>query len=174
MNNDNNTIVKYEVLPWSEHFNTGITEIDEQHKIWIYLLNTLAQHSSNCVDSVVLASVFDELFAYTQYHFQTEETIWTQFFSDDEWQIKHKHSHDSFIAQLQRLKSEENTQPLKQVVENVLEVLIPWLAYHILVSDKRMAKIVLDIQAGKSLALAKQHSDLEIANYRADDFYFKR
>lgn len=171
---NNNATTKYEILPWSEYFNTGITEIDEQHKKWIQLLNLLAEHSNNCADKALLDTVFNELFAYTEYHFQTEETIWQAFFPQDEWEKKHKEVHQRFVLELRQLKAKENTKALSQVVIDVLEFLVPWLAYHILVSDKRMANIVLAVQSGMSLELAKQQNEREIANYKPDNFSFKR
>lgn len=170
---NNNTITKYEVLPWGEYFSTGINVIDEQHKRWIQLLNLLAEQSNKHEDKTVLDNVFSELFAYTEYHFQTEEAIWQQFFPHDNWQIKHKQVHQCFIEELCRLKAEENTKPLAQVVVDILEFLVPWLAYHILVSDKRMANIVLAIQSGLSLEQAKHRNEREIANYKPDNFSFK-
>ena len=170
---NSNTKTKYEILPWGDYFNTGIAEIDEQHKKWIGLLNLLAEHSNSNTDSILLDTIFNELYAYTHYHFQTEEVIWQQFFPDDEWQAKHKNVHENFVLELNRLKAEKETTPLLQVVNNVLDFLVPWLAYHILVSDKRMATIVLDIQAGMSLEHAKQYHEQDIANYKPDNFSFK-
>ncbi|MFZ2724860.1 MAG: hemerythrin family protein [Methylococcaceae bacterium] len=171
MNND--TTTKYEVLPWSEYFNTGIAEIDEQHKKWITLLNLLAEHSNNHANETILDTVFNELFAYTEYHFATEESIWQRFFPDDEWESKHKEVHQCFIVELHKLKAEKETEPLEKVIIDVIEFLVPWLAYHILVTDKRMANIVLAIQSGMSLENAKQQSEQEIANYKPDNFSFK-
>jgi diguanylate cyclase (GGDEF)-like protein/PAS domain S-box-containing protein len=102
--------------------------------------------------------VFKELTDYAAYHFQTEEKIWHQFFPDNELESKHKDIHHSFLTEIIRLKEEEKNVPLEQVVEDILSFLTHWLVFHILDSDKRMAKVVLAVQTGVSLKLAIQQS----------------
>ena len=152
-----------EIFPWNENFKTGIASIDQQHLRLVDLINKLASHMIHQSDTATLDSIFTELSEYAVYHFHTEESIWSQYFLDDELETEHKQSHQDFIETVLGLKAEENTKPPGQIGTNILSFLTHWLAYHILDSDMRMAKAVLGIQSGLSLADAKAQAKMEMS-----------
>ncbi len=152
-----------EVFPWNSNFETGIADVDAQHRRLVELLNQLAGHLGNRSDPVELNQVFADLAAYADYHFKTEEGVWEPHFGDDAWYQGHKKVHESFIADVVALKEEEKTKPLETVVEDILKFLTHWLAFHILDSDKRMAKAVHAIESGKTLEAAKKQADEEMS-----------
>ncbi len=115
------------------------------------MINHLAQQSSY----TELNAIFDNLKNYAIYHFQTEEAIWKEYFKGDTWETAHKSGHQHFIEDVIKLKAEENVKSLDDVIANIVSFLTPWLAYHILDDDKRMAQAVLEIQKGKTLEKAK-------------------
>lgn len=155
-----------EVFPWNENFETGIVQIDEQHKRLVSLLNILASHLTAQADASLLDSILNELTEYASYHFQTEETIWQQFLGNqDDWALGHQQEHSDFIVEVLKLKQEEhnNNKTLNQVIEEALSFLIHWLAFHILDCDKRMAKTVLNMMhLGLDKEQAKQQVDLQM------------
>jgi diguanylate cyclase (GGDEF)-like protein/hemerythrin-like metal-binding protein/PAS domain S-box-containing protein len=144
-----------DIFPWNHNFDTGIEIIDEQHKKLLELVNSLAKHFVHQSDSLTLNSIFKEL---TDYHFETEEAIWHQFFPEDQLEIEHKKTHAKFIDELLELKNDDSAGA-EQVIENVLSFLTQWLAFHILDNDKRMSKIVFAMQSGKTFEEAKSQSD---------------
>ncbi|MGY6274221.1 bacteriohemerythrin [Methylomonas sp. MgM2] len=148
-----------EILPWNEAFETGLPEIDIQHKKLVRLINQLAQEWSSLVEVERLNLVLEELEAYASYHFQTEEAIWHRYLSEDAWEKSHKEAHQSFTNKIMQLKSQETSKPLDAVIEDVLKFLTHWLLYHILDSDMRMAKVVLLLKSGSTIAQAKEQSD---------------
>lgn len=151
-----------EIFPWNTNFETGISIIDEQHKKLIDLLNLLISHIAYQSDVPTLNFIFDELKEYTQHHFSTEEKIWQDYFFDDSWIEWHKHAHTDFISEVLKIK-EESTQSLDETIEEIVKFLTHWLAFHILDSDKRMAKVVLALPSGISLAQAKKNADEEMS-----------
>ena len=151
-----------DIFPWNKNFDTGIAIIDEQHKKLLELVNSLAKHFVNQSDVITLNNVFDELTAYTIYHFETEEAIWHQYFPDDELEIAHKATHQKFIDEIIRFRTEESKVGAEQVIENVLSFLTQWLAFHILDNDKRMAKTIQAIQNGSTIEEAKHESEGEM------------
>ncbi|MEY4592685.1 MAG: hypothetical protein RIR18_1580 [Pseudomonadota bacterium] len=144
-----------DIFPWDDNFNTGIDEIDEQHKRLVLLLNKLASHVAFRSDTIELNSIFDELIDYTVYHFETEEKIWDRYFIDDKAAAQHQATHASFVDMVQLLKDQQDKKPLRQIAEEALDYLVRWLASHILETDRFMAYAVAAIQAGKSLDEAK-------------------
>ena len=156
------TATNIDIFPWNNNFETGIEIIDEQHKKLLDLVNTLAKHFVHQSDLLTLDAIFDELASYAIYHFETEEAIWHQYFPDDELEIGHHETHQKFIVDVLELKNEQDQVNQEQVIENVLSFLTQWLAFHILDSDKRMAKTVLVMKNGLTLEEAKQQSESEM------------
>ena len=158
MKNNNTISDDFTIFPWDKNFETGIATIDEQHKVLVQILNKLAAHLANLSDVVELNEVFLELADYADYHFKTEEGIWNQYFKDDEWFIKHTHTHSSFIDDVLKMKENEEDKDFDEVIYDIVLYLSKWLAYHILDTDKRMAKVVLALDKGMSLQEAKDYA----------------
>jgi len=156
-------IAQIEIFPWNENFKTGIPEIDQQHKRLIDLLNQLVSHLAFQSDAPTLNTVFEELKNYAVEHFKTEEAIWHRHFPDDPWEISHRRAHDNFVDEVFRLKALEGTKPFDDVIEGIVTFLTSWLAYHILESDKRLAKVVLALPSGMSLEQAKELANNEMS-----------
>ena len=152
-----------EIFPWNDNFETGISIIDEQHRQLVQLLNELGQSVANHSRPVELDRVFNRLTSYAEFHFKTEEGIWNSHFRNDDWLMEHEHTHHSFIEKVASLKSEEKNKPLEDLIQDILSFLTQWLAFHILDSDKRMAKAVIAIRAGKNLEDAKDIADKEMS-----------
>ena len=161
------TLDGFEMFPWNKNFETGIHEIDAQHKHLVEILNQLAFYLGHRAESDDLNAIFEELFAYADYHFKSEELIWDSYLKDDEDVISHHQTHDSFIAEVVKLKKEEATQPIDDVIENILKFLSRWLAIHILNTDTRMAKIVLALRQGLDLVEAKKRAESEMTGEKA-------
>ncbi len=151
-----------EIFPWNDNFSIGIPEIDVQHKMLVQMLNKLGSDLVFNSEHIDLNQLFNELAEYAVFHFQTEENVWHQFLAGDRLEAAHKGSHESFVADLVKLKNEKSTKPLAEVLEDILIFLTHWLAYHILESDKRTAMIVLAVQSGMSIEQAKLKTHLEM------------
>ncbi len=159
MKKQSDVVEEFEVFPWHEHFDTGIEVLDEQHKNLVKLLNQLARSLAILADPIELNEVFDEMAAYADYHFQTEEAVWQSYFEEDSWCSSHHHAHNSFISEVLRLKEEEKTKPIEEVIEGILNFLTNWLRHHILDADKRMAMTLEAMDSGMSLEQAKEYAD---------------
>ena len=156
-------IIFFEIFPWNKNFETGIELIDEQHKQLVHILNKLAAHLANRSDEVVLNDIFDELANYADYHFKTEEEIWSGYFDGDEWYEKHEKTHRSFIGDVLALKENKDEKALDDVVYDIVSFLSKWLAYHILDTDKRMAKAVQALESGATMPEAKIRANDEMS-----------
>jgi len=152
-----------EVFPWNDNFETGISQIDTQHKVLVNLINQLASHLANQADIQTLDDIFTELVDYANYHFKYEESIWAQYLSEDVYFIEHKKTHAKFTLSTQKLKNLQSSKLAHEVVEDVLSFLTHWLADHILDSDMRMSKIVQALKSGVSLDIAKQQVEIEMS-----------
>lgn len=155
---------QFEVFPWNENFATGIALIDEQHQQLVHLINKLASHLSRGSSDIQMHEVFEELVAYADYHFRTEEQIWQPRFQDDPWFTEHKRVHDSFLPNAQQIHSRLQGEgaSFEKVLEAVLKFLVNWLVFHILDNDRRMAKVLRALDDGLGLEAAKERANQEM------------
>ncbi len=151
----------FQVFPWNDNFLTGVARIDEQHQVLVSLLNDLASQLVS-EDAIELSNVFDQLAAYAQHHFETEEGIWAPYFKDDPWFIEHQKTHASFLPKTLEIKAREGGNDLNDACESIIKFLIRWLAFHIIDSDQRMAIVIRKVDAGVSLDDAKDIADKEM------------
>ena len=147
-----------DIFPWNENFNTGVVQIDEQHRKLVELLNLLASHVAFEADIPALNVIFDELAGYAAYHFQTEEAIWHEHFPGDTLELNHQDTHANFIDVVIQLKGDGSTKPEEIIINDILAFLTRWLVSHILEKDRYLAMVVLAMQQGLPLAEAKLHA----------------
>tara|TARA_R110001583_G_scaffold7720_3_gene37860 strand:+ start:39454 stop:43026 length:3573 start_codon:yes stop_codon:yes gene_type:complete len=155
-----------DIFPWNEHFNTGLSIIDKQHRRLVEILNKLASHIAYNSNEIVLYQVFDELIDYTDYHFQTEEALWHQYLPNDDLDSSHQKVHKDFVTTVLKLKNRQDSRPLSEVAEEILEFLARWLASHILETDQHMAHIIFALQDGHQLDVAKQQASEKMSGSR--------
>ena len=153
---------EFEIFPWNEKFNTGHEQIDEQHRTLARLVNRLARTMID-KDYSVVSSAFDELSRYAHLHFMDEESVWLRYFDeDDPWFSSHQHNHNSFWPKVHEIQLANSDKPAQEIVENIMQYLIRWLAFHIVGDDKRMANAIQLMESGMTLDQAKILADAEM------------
>lgn len=125
------------LLTWSPMFSVGVKEIDDQHKRLIELANLLNDQMSAGKGREVLDKIFNELVAYTQSHFATEERLMAQhgFTQSD----KHKEEHRKLVATVADLKK-KHVAGENVLTSQVMTFLRDWLTKHILNTDKVLGR----------------------------------
>ena len=151
-----------EIFPWNRNFETGIAEIDEQHKVLVKMINQLGNHLGSNASPHVLGDIFKQLADYVVHHFQSEEQVWEQYFPIESVLNAHKKTHESFNSDVLMLKSEDDSRSTQEIIEEVLSFLTHWLAHHILDSDMRMSKTALAIHKGMSYEAAQRQADIDM------------
>jgi hemerythrin-like metal-binding protein/diguanylate cyclase (GGDEF)-like protein/PAS domain S-box-containing protein len=155
---------EFEIFPWNSNLETGIESIDNQHRQLVALINRLASHLADKSCELTLNKVFDDLAAYVDYHFQTEEKIWHSFFAQDPLFSAHQEVHNGFVEKVTAWRNNRsNLAAHDEVIGDLLGFLTHWLAYHILDSDRRMAWVVHALQGGLDIDAAKKKADLEMS-----------
>ncbi|RQW82531.1 MAG: hypothetical protein EHM62_03410, partial [Methylococcus sp.] len=122
-----------DIFPWNDSFDTGLPEIDEQHRRLVQLLNTLASHIAFGSGVTEVRVLLDDLADYAVHHFQTEESIWHAHFPGDPMETAHLAAHQAFVRTVVDLRhGAGTTQSGESVHEALLAFLTRWLAAHIL------------------------------------------
>lgn len=123
-----------EIIKWSEKYNLGITEVDNQHKGLVIIINELFTLMSEGKAKDNLESIFEHLTDYTKKHFFTEEAMMIKFAYPD--YNNHKQEHTKFIEKLTSLKNDFSKGKVTVSLE-ILNFLKEWLLNHIQITDKK-------------------------------------
>ena len=136
-------------LEWKKELSVGVETIDNDHKKLISITNDLIDAVTQEKDLKIILDIFDELEAYTRYHFEREEaymdTSCVHITSID--RKHHKAQHRYFIDKLvrfrQRIESGENENQEERFA--ILEFLVEWLLNHIIHEDLSLNACQKDI-----------------------------
>jgi hemerythrin len=146
---------------WDEIFETGFSEVDQQHQQLVSLINQFGDClTENSIQVEVLESVVEELIEYSKFHFQEEENLMAQSGLDPRHIEQHMDAHKGFLAEVLSIKSLISPGSL-DMAKNLLNFLTHWLAYHILGTDQNMARQLNLLQAGISPEQAYEKENTE-------------
>ncbi|WP_375748762.1 GGDEF domain-containing protein [Vibrio sp. HN007] len=133
---------------WDKSFETGIADVDEQHKYLVSLVNKYstmtAEQKYSAVES---AKVLNELTEYTLYHFHEEERMMVKAGVAKEHRDEHFATHQKFVQDLKEFADSFDSYSEEHSTQ-LLDFLVNWLVYHILGSDQNMARQVNAIEKG--------------------------
>ncbi|MDD4295603.1 MAG: bacteriohemerythrin [Ruminiclostridium sp.] len=121
---------------WSENYETGINEIDEQHRRLVTIGAKLedmlyAGHSNDYYDYII--ETINELRDYTEYHFSFEERKMEEV-GYDRFEL-HRMEHLYFIKRIDKLSLLDIDSQQISVIQEALAFLSKWLFGHILKED---------------------------------------
>lgn len=124
------------IFKWKDRFNTGIEEIDKQHKRLFEIGSELydlasAEDDMDNYDNIV--ALIKELKDYTKYHFNYEEECMEKAGYSE---IRaHKEEHQRFIDKLNETEAKDIDLNQKQVLLDMIEFIINWVSGHIVGTD---------------------------------------
>lgn len=129
-----------DTLVWDRYFDTGLAEVDRQHRSLVGLFNELhgVLFGGHAVDWPVLDQAFQRLVDYAAEHFASEEGLMRKAGVDPRHIELHEQAHREFAQQvgaMWRLR-----QTLRQPAETIMGFLTSWLGLHIMGMDQQMAR----------------------------------
>lgn len=125
----------HEKIIWNASLETGILDIDNQHRHLVDIINVLAD-SIGAATKETLIGVIAELKAYSESHFQTEETLMES--KNSIYLDEHRTAHQVFIDQI-TLFDLDVILASEGLAADMLYFLRGWLVEHILGEDKKFA-----------------------------------
>ncbi len=139
---------------WDRRFETGIPEIDSQHRTLHQLINRLDRVIACDPSLPALSEILEELASYAASHFEYEESLMSGFESGQE---SHREAHADFNLKMLEMKEKAAENPA-ETAPWLLTFLLKWLLTHIVVTDMRMAKKLLAMRAGHSETEAEREA----------------
>lgn len=127
---------KHARLQWTDDFNVGIPEIDEQHKALLEFINVIHSAILERKGTAVCAGVLDELVDYTRIHFGLEQSL-MRIGNYPEYET-HCAQHRKFVNDIESLQGKIHSGKAAISFE-LLHFLRTWLIRHILGEDKKYA-----------------------------------
>ena len=122
------------LFQWNSSFSVNNTDIDNQHKKLVTLINELHDAMGHGKSKEVLSGIFSELVSYTKYHFKFEEDQLEKHKYPN--LAVHKLEHKKLTDQAIKLKQDFDAGKAVISIE-LLNFLKDWLKSHILESDKK-------------------------------------
>ncbi|MDD5298752.1 MAG: bacteriohemerythrin [Rhodocyclaceae bacterium] len=147
-----------EPFVWTDKFDTGLSEVDAQHRHLVVVLNRVAELYTSGSDLATLAPLLKELTDYSHYHFETEERLMAETGCAPEHAREHAQIHQDFFREVQMMIVWARENP-GEAVPALLRYLTTWLVHHILGSDQAMARQMRAIAAGMSPAEAYRREE---------------
>ena len=126
------------VLHWEAAYDTGVEEIDLQHRYFMALINRLTAELASSSDPQYRQSLLNELAKYAAFHFASEENLMLKFAYPD--LKRHRMLH---IELIDRLSSRMNAM----TYEPLFEFLVGWFVQHTTTEDHRIGEYLRCRQA---------------------------
>jgi hemerythrin len=133
---------------WNRDFETGIPDVDRQHRRLVDIVNRLGDLlTENKIVFSDIEGTIKELIDYAQYHFREEQKMMIDTGMDRNYLSHHFEIHKSFLEEINYLRSDISQDNLASA-KKMLDFLVHWLVYHILGEDQNMAGQIKAIQSG--------------------------
>jgi hemerythrin-like metal-binding protein len=132
---------------WEKSYETGIDQIDEDHKQLVKLINDLYEAMQDGSGGALLLPIFSALKHYTETHFTREERFMTT--CDAPEQESHFREHKQMARQLADLER-RHREGEAAISLQTLSFLRDWLKTHICVIDKAMTSHAIVKGASKT------------------------
>lgn len=127
-------------MKWQDSFSVGVTEIDNQHKKLVKMVNNFYDEMKFGKQKA-LGSLLNSLLEYAVYHFSTEEKYMDKF--DYPLTATHKKEHEKFAAKTMDVKNRFDDGRLVLSLE-ITNFLKDWIVNHVLDTDKKYSKCFMD------------------------------
>ncbi|MBF0293863.1 MAG: hemerythrin family protein [Magnetococcales bacterium] len=121
-----------ETLQWNDSLSVGLTEIDNDHKKLVEMLNALIVASRDDTERTRIGKILDDLISYTSWHFRHEERLMQTY--RYKGFMAHKKEHSGLIEQAGSLQQAFHANQA-EITSEVLGFLQHWLTNHILKTD---------------------------------------
>ncbi len=119
------------LVNWSSAYSIGLSDIDDQHRELLDLINRLWVSAVRRPDAREVSRIIEELERYTIAHFTAEEAFMR--ISEYPGFAQHKLAHDSFVERISRARAALKAGQAPSL--ELLHFLKDWLINHILAAD---------------------------------------
>jgi hemerythrin len=122
------------LIEWRKEFETGIPDVDHEHRELVDLINGLHEHIASGADPVRVTEFLGEVFARIAAHFALEESIMRKH-TYDEYEA-HKAEHERLLDEIRDIMDGATTE----YANSLSTVVRDWFVNHFKSKDARLHK----------------------------------
>lgn len=125
-------------IEWDDNLKTGISLIDDQHQELLVMLNRLERFRYGRES---FFEAFEELQAYVDIHFKTEEDymIQIEYYGYEE----HKSCHDKFVEDLRIIRNRmEDVENISDLGDELFRFVGDWITNHYSNEDVKLVRYI--------------------------------
>jgi len=122
------------LIEWRKEFETGVAEVDHEHRELVALINALADEVNAGADKERIREFLGEVFARIAAHFALEESIMRKH-RYDEYE-SHKAEHETLLDDIREIMDEAETDYTEALSATVRD----WFVGHFKSKDARLHK----------------------------------
>ena len=122
------------LIEWRKEFETGIPDVDHEHRELVDLINGLHEHIASGADPVRVTEFLGEVFARIAAHFALEELIMRKH-TYDEYEA-HKAEHERLLDEIRDIMDGATTE----YANSLSTVVRDWFVNHFKSKDARLHK----------------------------------
>lgn len=123
-----------EIIKWRDTFETGIEQMDEQHRRLIHLINQLYDILKTKAGYDAIDAILQEMADYAEHHLRDEEQLLAEHGYPGLEQ--HRQVHQSYFSRMDELLEAMN-RDRQTATQQVYVFLRQWWINHIVEEDKR-------------------------------------
>ena len=125
-----------ELIKWSQEFETGVSDVDYEHKELVELLNSLYRHLEADASRDSISDFLGEVFAKISAHFALEETIMRKH-GYDEYEA-HKADHEQLLDELRDIMDAFESDACVDYKSALAGAVRDWFVNHFKTKDARL------------------------------------
>jgi hemerythrin-like metal-binding protein len=123
-----------ELMRWDSSLQLGISQIDDQHKQLVGMINDLHRAMKQRQTMVVTGGILERLVSYTVFHFDVEEKLFQKHNYPE--LSEHKKVHENLVAKVKDFKTKVE-QGDATISMELMDFLKDWRVSHIKGTDKK-------------------------------------
>ncbi len=123
-----------ELMRWDSSLQLGISQIDDQHKQLVGMINDLHRAMKQRQTMAVTGGILERLVSYTVFHFDVEEKLFRKHNYPE--YSEHKKVHEKLVAKVMDFKTKVE-QGDATISMELMDFLKDWLVSHIKGTDKK-------------------------------------
>ena len=124
------------LIEWREEFNTGIPDVDYEHRELVDLINRLHEHIVTGADRARVHEFLGEVFARIAAHFALEESIMRKH-GYDEYHA-HKAEHERLLDEIRDIMDAQEASTAANSEQKLASVVRDWFVDHFKTKDARL------------------------------------
>lgn len=125
-------------IEWRKEFETGIPDVDHEHRELVDLINRLHEHMASGGDQVRVAEFLGEVFARIAAHFALEESIMRKHAYDE--YAAHKAEHEYLLDEIRDIMDAQQDKPSSTYGDSLSSTVRDWFVNHFKSKDARLHK----------------------------------